>query len=94
MRGVLTVALYDKMQKLSTDETQSAAAITLMTTDVLGVTQIIALLHEVWATCLELALGVYILYLFVGAACFLIFVPSISMFMRKAQSLRVTRGLQ
>ncbi|OAR03170.1 hypothetical protein LLEC1_03577 [Akanthomyces lecanii] len=77
IRGVLTVALYDKMQRLSADDTQSAAAITLMTTDVMGVEQIIALLHEVWATCLEVAFGVYILYLFVDAACFLIFVPSI-----------------
>ncbi|KAM3498333.1 hypothetical protein MY10362_008341 [Beauveria mimosiformis] len=77
IRGILTVALFDKMQKLSIDEKQSAAAITLMTTDVMGVEAIIALLHEVWVTCLELGFGVYILYMFVDIACFLIFIPSI-----------------
>ncbi|KAM3520142.1 hypothetical protein MY4038_009535 [Beauveria bassiana] len=77
IRGILSVALFDKMQKLSIDEKQSAAAITLMTTDVMGVEAIIALLHEVWVTCLELGFGVYILYMFVDLACFLIFIPSI-----------------
>ncbi|KAH8719595.1 ABC transporter atnG [Beauveria bassiana] len=77
IRGVLSVALFDKMQRLSIDEKQSAAAITLMTTDVMGVEAIIALLHEVWVTCLELGFAVYILYMFVDLACFLIFIPSI-----------------
>ncbi|KAM3457637.1 hypothetical protein NHJ6243_007726 [Beauveria neobassiana] len=77
IRGIRSVALFDKMQKLSIDEKQSAAAITLMTTDVMGVEAIIALLHEVWVTCLELRFGVYILYMFVDVACFLIFIPSI-----------------
>ncbi|KAJ6785356.1 hypothetical protein PWT90_03231 [Aphanocladium album] len=77
IRGILTVALYDKMQRIRADDAQSAAAVTLMTTDVLGVEQIVALLHETWVITLELALGVYILYQFIGAACFLVFIPSL-----------------
>lgn len=78
LRAILIVAIYDKTQLLNTEELEKDAAVTLMSTDVSGVQQVMVMLHETWSAVVELGLGVYFLYKFVGLACFLIFVPGIS----------------
>lgn len=65
------------MQRLGMEDLSKAAAFTLMSTDVAEVEQIISLIHETWSALLELGLGIYVLYLFVGYASFLIFIPSL-----------------
>lgn len=76
VRGILIVAIYSKMQTLAADQLANSAALTLMSADVNGVNQALQLLHTTWASIIELALGIYVLYGYVGAACFLIFVPT------------------
>ncbi len=56
----------------------ASAAVSLMTADITGLDQLLTRLHATWASCVELGLGIFVLYKFVGAACFLIFIPTIS----------------
>lgn len=53
-----------------------------MTTDMAGVQEGLGLMHSTWASLVELGLGIYALYTFVGYACFLIFIPSSSQWAR------------
>ncbi|KAJ3493500.1 hypothetical protein NLG97_g4685 [Lecanicillium saksenae] len=76
LKAILILAIYDKMQKLGAEDLVKAAAITLMTADVAKVQQMASLVHTSWSALLELAIGVYALYTFVGYACFLIFIPA------------------
>ncbi|KAM3547048.1 hypothetical protein ARSEF1564_000089 [Beauveria bassiana] len=76
VRGTLVMALYAKVQKLSMDELEKTASITLMTTDITGMQDGLAYLHSTWSSIIELGLGIYALYTFVGYACFLLFIPS------------------
>ncbi|KAJ3488046.1 hypothetical protein NLG97_g6273 [Lecanicillium saksenae] len=76
VRGMLIMAIYDKTQRLGGDELEKSAAVTLMTADLTGVQEGLGYLHSSWSSVLELGLGIYVLYIFVGYACFLLFVPS------------------
>ncbi len=61
------------------EDLAASAAVSLMTADIAGLDQLLTRLHATWASCIELGLGIFVLYKFVGAACFLIFIPTISM---------------
>ncbi|KAM0664858.1 hypothetical protein ACQRIU_006716 [Beauveria bassiana] len=75
-RGILVFAIYNKLQRLTIDQLENSAAVTLMTTDMAGVQEGLGYMHSAWASLVELGLGIYALYTFVGYACFLIFIPS------------------
>ncbi|KAJ6788184.1 hypothetical protein PWT90_06047 [Aphanocladium album] len=77
VRGILVVAIYDKIQRLGMEDLAASAAVSLMTADIAGLDQLLTRLHATWASCIELGLGIFMLYKFVGAACFLIFIPTI-----------------
>lgn len=77
-RGILIISIYDKLQRLGVDKLADSAAVTLMSADVGGFQQAMVIFHSTWASLLELGLGIYVLYRFVGYACFLIFIPTIS----------------
>lgn len=72
----------------------TSGAVSLMTTDVSGVEDAVTRLHSTWASCLELGLGIYVLYNFVGAACFLIFIPTICMFHVCTKRLIITNNMK
>ncbi|KAJ6779774.1 hypothetical protein PWT90_04952 [Aphanocladium album] len=76
VRGMLIMAIYDKAQRLGSDELEKSAAVTLITADLAGVQEGLGYLHSTWSSVLELCLGIYVLYNFVGYACFLLFIPS------------------
>lgn len=61
------------------EDLAASAAVSLMTTDIAGLDQLLTRLHSTWASCIELGLGIFVLFNFVGAACFLILIPTISM---------------
>lgn len=79
IRGVLIAAIYDKMLRLKVDDLENSAAVTLMSTDVDGIEQLISMAYESWTCVIQLALGIWLLYRFVGPACFLIFIPTLCM---------------
>lgn len=80
VRGILAVAVYDKVHKLKMEDITASAAVSLITTDVNGVEALLIRVHATWASCIELGLGIYMLYDFVGVASFLIFIPTIRMY--------------
>lgn len=79
IRGILVAAIYDKMQKLYFEDLIDAAAVTLMTADVTGVESLISLTYAVWSSSLQVGLGIWSLYMFVGPACFLMLIPGCCM---------------
>lgn len=56
---------------------KDAAAVTLMSTDIDGIASGLQSTHDIWASVIELGLGVYLLERQVGVACFLILVPAV-----------------
>jgi len=48
-----------------------------MSTDVDGITTVLAQSHDTWASVIELGLGLYFLARQVGAACFLMLIPAV-----------------
>ncbi|XWW94538.1 hypothetical protein V2A60_002481 [Cordyceps javanica] len=80
IRGILIVAIYDKMQRLRAEDLQGAAAVTLMSVDVDGTETLVSLAYEALSCTIQLSLGIWVLYRFVSVAAFLIFVPTILTF--------------
>lgn len=64
------------MQRLSVEDLESFGAVTLMSTDVQGTEQIIGLAYECFFCLLQVAFGMWILFKFIGPACFLILIPT------------------
>lgn len=77
VRGILVVAIYSKIQTMSMDDIASSGAVSMMSADVSGVEDILTRMHATWASCIELGLGIFVLYKYVGYACFLIFIPTV-----------------
>ena len=69
VRGGLIHVVFDKTLRLPASEAERNAAVTLMSTDVEQIITRLKLFHEVWATMLESAVGIYLLELQVSWAC-------------------------
>ncbi|KAJ3496793.1 hypothetical protein NLG97_g2397 [Lecanicillium saksenae] len=80
VRGVLIAAIYDKMHRLPTEELAKSAAVTLMSTDVSGIEGMFSLLYDIMASLVQLSLGLWSIWLYVGPACFLMLIPGICSF--------------
>ena len=50
---------------------------TLMSTDIDSIASGVNDLHEIWASILELGVAIYLLYLEIGAACFVVAIPAV-----------------
>lgn len=48
-----------------------------MSTDIDSISSGINDLHEIWASILELGVAVYLLYLEIGVACFVVAIPAV-----------------
>lgn len=77
VRGILVVAIYDKMQRLPKEELKNSAGVTLMTTDMASVQQMLDLAYDLLASSIQVALGIWSLSLYVGPACFLMLIPGL-----------------
>lgn len=76
VRGILVVSIYEKLLRLSAEDLENSGAVTLMSTDVEGTGEIIALVYESTSCLIQVAFGIWILFSFIGPACFLILVPT------------------
>ncbi|KAJ3495797.1 hypothetical protein NLG97_g3135 [Lecanicillium saksenae] len=95
IRGILIIAIYDKMLHLTPEALESSTAITLMSADVDGTESIVALVYEVTSSILQLGLCIWILWRFVGPACFLVFLPALATFLGSlivSRAIRKARG--
>lgn len=75
-KAILTTAVYHKSLRLTSDEAERQAAVTLVDTDVASIMQLISLSYESWASLVEVILGITILALFVGAASVFALIPT------------------
>lgn len=94
VRGILIVAIYDKLQRLSVDALESGGAVTLMSTDVSGTEDIISLAYESWSCVIQIAFGIWVLHSFIGPACFLIIFPTLGNVIFNAESQHNTNSFQ
>ncbi|KAJ6781210.1 hypothetical protein PWT90_10566 [Aphanocladium album] len=78
VRGILVASIYRKSLRLSADDLDASAAITLMTADINGVGELVSMSYDSWARFLEVCAGIAILSAFVGAATIFSIIPALS----------------
>jgi ATP-binding cassette subfamily C (CFTR/MRP) protein 1 len=69
MRGGIVPCIYRKTLRLDISDVNTAAALTLISTDIEAAVQGISQMHEIWAGLVEISLAMYLLKRQVGAAC-------------------------
>ncbi|KAM4066385.1 ABC transporter [Hirsutella rhossiliensis] len=77
LRGALISAIFKKTLGLELSDARGSAAMTLMSADIDGIQTGLSVLHDVWASVIELALGIYLLATLVGSACVLAALPAL-----------------
>lgn len=77
VRGGLVALIFSKTLDLNIAAAKESAAVTLMSTDIDGIATGLEEIHDIWASAIELGLGIYLLQRQVGAACFLILIPGV-----------------
>ncbi|KAK1752219.1 ABC multidrug transporter [Echria macrotheca] len=75
IRGALVGLIFKKTLNLDEKALAEAAPLTLMSTDVEGLVWGTVFIHEIWASAVELGIGIYLLYLEIGVACVLVVGP-------------------
>lgn len=79
VRGGLVGLIFVKATSLDAATASDTASVTLMSTDVDGIASGLQKIHDIWASIIELGLGIYLLERYVGAACFLLIIPAVCM---------------
>lgn len=79
LRGALVTVIYGKTMELDITADKSST-LTLMSTDVERIGTGLALVHEMWASMIELALSIWLLDMQIGIACIAPIVVAIGMF--------------
>ncbi|KAK9426251.1 putative ABC multidrug transporter [Seiridium unicorne] len=77
IRGGLVAMIFDKTMRLDHSMAKDSEAITLMSADIEGIEPGVELIHEIWASVVELGIGLYLLQRQIGAACFFVVIPAI-----------------
>lgn len=76
-RGVLTSQILRKTFLLDYEEARKSAALTLMSTDLEGISRVLPRIHEAWAGLIELGVGIYLLSTIVKEASVLVIIPAL-----------------
>lgn len=77
VRGGLVALIFTRAIDLDVSTAKDSAAITLMSTDIDGLAGALQKIHDIWASFIELGLGIYLLERQIGSACFLILIPAV-----------------
>lgn len=80
LRGILSFQVFDKSLKITQAAASDSAAMTLMNTDIGGISRSMLQLYEVVASVFELGIGIYLLTLFISYASFTAVLPLICKF--------------
>ncbi|PYH48181.1 ABC transporter-like protein [Aspergillus saccharolyticus JOP 1030-1] len=94
IRGGLISLLYDKTLKLNVESITDSAAITLMTTDIDGIATNWVNVHEIWASPLDVGIGIYLLKRKLGVACVAPVALALISTFGSAQIAKMMRGRQ
>jgi ATP-binding cassette subfamily C (CFTR/MRP) protein 1 len=76
LRGALISIIFSKITDLALGAVEDSAAVTLMSTDIDSIATGLVQMHEIWATPIELGIGIYCLQRQVGLACMLVTIPA------------------
>ncbi|KAG8166037.1 hypothetical protein KVR01_004589 [Diaporthe batatas] len=76
IRGAIVSMIFQKTLKLELEAIADSAPVTLMSTDIDGIHRGLQFLHDIWASLLAIAVGLYILQQLLGYSAFLVVVPS------------------
>lgn len=74
---MLIAAIYDKMLRLTPEELDNSAAATLISSDMTNIERLVPFSHNIWASIMELILGMFILSIFAGPAAVLMVFPAL-----------------
>lgn len=77
-RGALASLVFKKTLALHPSSIKESAPVTLMSTDVENIVLAGDSLHDLWASFIELPIGIYLLYRHVGVPSLFILVPGVS----------------
>lgn len=77
LRGGLVSLIFRKSLQLDAAAASKTNAVTLMSTDIDSIASGVKELHEIWASVLELCVAIYLLYLQIGPACFVVIIPAV-----------------
>ncbi|KAJ3497677.1 hypothetical protein NLG97_g1716 [Lecanicillium saksenae] len=77
IRAILISAVYHKSLRLSAEQLEKSAAVTLVTADVSGVASLVSLSYDTWGRGIEVGLGVAVLGIYAGAATIFTAIPVI-----------------
>ena len=77
IRGALVALIFEKTLGLEAAKAREGDAVSLMSADIEGIEPGIELIHEIWASVIELAIALYLLQIQVGAACFFVVIPAV-----------------
>ena len=69
--------IYRRLLELEATSASGESSVTLMSTDIDSIASGVNDLHEIWASILELGVAIYLLYLEIGAACFVVAIPAV-----------------
>ncbi len=75
VRGALVALIFKKTLRLDAATPADGASITLMSTDIDGLERSVVFIHDIWASVLELGVGIFLLYREIGTPCFLVVIP-------------------
>ena len=76
MRGTILGKIYGKTLVLPSKKAAEGAALTHITSDVEAVELSIQQFHDLWICYFEIGFSIYFLYLYMGYACFLLFIAA------------------
>ncbi|OGM42473.1 hypothetical protein ABOM_008319 [Aspergillus bombycis] len=94
IRGGLISLLYDKTLKLDMERLTDSAAMTLMTTDIDSIATNWINIHEIWASPIDVGIGVYLLQQKLGIACIAPVALAVLSMLGSTQIAKVMRGRQ
>lgn len=79
VRGLTVGAIYTNALNLAHNHKELSSAVTLMSTDIDGITDGVRAINETWINYLEVGFGIYLLATLVGKAAFLVALPLLGM---------------
>jgi ATP-binding cassette subfamily C (CFTR/MRP) protein 1 len=88
VRGAIASKVFSRINDLSIMNTDDSAAVVLMSTDVERITIGMNMMHETWASVLEVGIGIYLLQQELGMPAFVALGTALSRFAIKSNVCR------
>lgn len=94
IRGGLIVLLYQKLLDLSIATVDPSSALTLMSADIQSIVDATTTFHDAWISFIDISMGMYLIYLRLGKACYGPIVVYAILMLATSQTTRIIGRLQ